>query len=796
MQVPVSQEVNALLDDATAISLRRGQTYVGVEHLYEAILIKSDLLPPAFLKQHSDRLRAASHEMTRETWKGQMPIAGPEVFYTPRCAGVANQTAKLGQRLSQGNAGAGHLMLAILADALAAPSRAIDRLGFPRGEMIKLLRQELMRGTPAKPRQLEPPKVEAKAAAAGPRQAADARDLPDLAMGVDGDSQVSGARVLASLTRDLTESAALGTLEPAIGRDKDIVSIAEILSRKTKNNVILVGEAGVGKTRIVEGLALAAFKGRGAGVLSGYRFLELNMAALMAGTQYRGAFEERLLGLLEELRREPKSVLFIDEIHLIMGAGSVEGGSTDLANLLKPALARGELRCIGATTLQEYRKFIERDPAIERRFQMLRIEELSAAATWEVLGHVRPGLQSHHGVHISGKAMHAAIALSQRYMPNRQLPDKAIDVLDQACARYRLKAMAAKNMPAAFDSDAGRPLAEKVTPHDVRKVVSRMTGIPIEEITQEERVRLTDLDRKLRKRIIGQDAAVSKAVAVVKKARAGLADPNRPEAVMLFIGPTGVGKTQLAKSLADMLYGSAKHLVTFDMSEYVEEHSVSRLLGAPPGYVGSEEEGRLSQAIRNAPFSILLFDEIEKAHRRIFDIFLPILDEGRLKDARGRDLSFRNCIIVFTSNVGAEYLNRDTDVIDDDALMNGLREHFRPEFINRIDEIVPFYPLLFEDIRLMLKLNLGDMNERLKERGMRLRVFQGAYEYLAKQGYNADFGARELRRTVERLVMNPISAMVLEGRFAKGDTVEVLVENEELTFRKGETLIERGAVSA
>ncbi|HRK35052.1 MAG TPA: ATP-dependent Clp protease ATP-binding subunit, partial [Candidatus Hydrogenedentes bacterium] len=455
-----------------------------------------------------------------------------------------------------------------------------------------------------------------------------------------------------------------------------------------------------------------------------------------------------------------------------------------------------ELRCIGATTLQEYRKFIEKDPAIERRFQMLRIDELSPAATWEVLNQLRAGLAKHHGVRISRKAMHAAISLSQRYMPNRQLPDKAIDVLDQACARYRLKAVAAKNMPKAFDSDMGVPLAEKVTPHDVRKVVSRMTGIPIEEITQEERVRLTDLDRRLSKRIIGQDEAIGKAVAVVKKARAGLADPNRPEAVMLFLGPTGVGKTQLAKSLADMLFGSSKHLVTFDMSEYIEEHSVSRLLGAPPGYVGSEEEGRLTQAVRNAPFSILLFDEIEKAHRRIFDIFLPILDEGRLKDSRGRDVNFRNCIIIFTSNVGAELLHREAVLTEDDVLMDKLRQSFRPEFINRIDEIVPFYPLLFEDVRTMLRLNLGEMNQRLNEQGMRLRVFQGAYEYLAQRGYNVEYGARELRRTVERLVMNPISAKLIAGQFVKGDTIEVLVEGDELMFRKGETLVQKGLVSA
>ncbi len=788
MQVPVSPEINELLDDATQLSVRRGQFFVGVDHLFEAILVKADLLPRAFRKQYLDALRGSCQEMTRESWRGRTPTYGSEVFYTPRCAGVTSEAARLAQRISKSSPSAGHLLLAILADSHAMPSRAMDRLGHPRGEMIQDLRLELSKGAPSRRKtQAKPPSPETAPEPEVRRSGPQVIESPQF----DGEPAVT--RPPESLTRDLTELARRGNLEPAIGRDQDILTIVEILSRKTKNNVILVGEAGVGKTHVVEGLAWASVNKRMAGVLRDLRILELNMAALMAGTQYRGAFEEKLMGLLEQLRNSPNTVLFIDEMHLIMGAGSTESGSVDMANLLKPALSRGEIRCIGATTIQEYRKFVERDPALERRFQMLRIEELSPSACWEVLGHLKPALEQHHRVHISRKAIHAAIALTQRYMPNRQLPDKAIDALDQACARYRLKTISTQGRGMAFDSDT--PASDRVTPHDVRKVVSRMTGIPIEEITAEERIRLGDLERKIKKRIIGQDDAVARAVAAVKRARAGLGDPNRPDAVMLFLGPTGVGKTQLAKILANYLFGSKDHLVTFDMAEYIEEHSVSRLLGAPPGYKGSDEEGRLAQAIRSHPFSILLFDEIEKAHPRIFDIFLPILDEGRMRDSRGREVSFRNSIIIFTSNIGAGYLHRTGRPAEDDKLMNELRRKFRPEFINRIDEIVPFYPLVFEDIRTMLRLCLKEVNDRLREKQIKLHVYQGAYEYLAKEGYHPELGARELRRTVDRMVMNPLSSMLLEGQFQAGDTVDVLQEDGVLVFRRGEAPREQEALS-
>jgi ATP-dependent Clp protease ATP-binding subunit ClpC len=787
VQVPVSPEINELLDDATQLSVRRGQFFVGVDHLFEAILVKVDLLPGAFRKQFHDALRVTSQEMSREMWRGRMPTYGTEVFYTPRCAGVTSEAARLAQRINKAGPTAGHLLLAILADAHAMPSRAMDRLGLNRGDAINALRSELGKGAPAR----QPSRTQHDIPAAAPEKER-TRSGPQVIESPQHDNEQSRSKAAENLTRDLTEIARDGELEPAIGRNQDILTILEILSRKTKNNVILVGEAGVGKTSIVEGLAWAIVNKKAGGVLRGYRILELSMAALMAGTQYRGAFEEKLMGLLEQLRGARDTILFIDEIHLIMGAGTTEGGSIDMANLLKPALARGEIRCIGATTMQEYRKFVERDSALERRFQMLRIEELSPAATWEVLSHLKPALEEHHGVHISRKALHAAISLTRRYMPNRQLPDKAIDAIDQACARYRLKTFSSQGQGFTLESDT--PPGDRVTPHDVRKVVSRMTGIPIEDITAEERIRLGDLERRIKKRIIGQDEAVSRTVAAVKRARAGLGDPNRPESVMLYLGPTGVGKTQLAKILANYLFGSKDHLVTFDMAEYIEEHSVSRLLGAPPGYKGSDEEGRLAQAIRNHPFSILLFDEIEKAHPRIFDIFLPILDEGRMRDSRGRDVSFRNNIIIFTSNLGSAFLHRADHPAENNQLMDDLRRRFRPEFINRIDEIVPFYPLVFEDVRTMLKLCLKEVNERLRDKQIRLHVYQGAYEYLAQQGYHPEYGARELRRTVDRLVMNPISVMLLEGQFQEGDIIDVLKEDDGLVFKRGETPKEQEAL--
>lgn len=781
MQVSVSAEIGDLLDSAAEISKQRGKYFVGVEHLFDAIAQNSLRLPSAIDSKYSELLKKTSQVAQVESWQGVPPTVGGEVYYTPRCAGITTEASRLSDRLGNAETVVGHVLLAIISDAHALPSRSMDRLGGMRDQLIVELRNELLRlKTQGGQATASKPSSDGTAAQAQASHSSTARTAE---AGAEPEEKKPS---IEEFTRDLTEMARLGKVQKAVGRESEIMELVEISARKGKSNVIIVGEAGTGKTKIVEDLACRMVEGEFKGIIEQNRILELNISALMSGTQYRGGFEEKIMELLKELEGRVDTILFIDEIHMIMGAGATDGDSVDLANLLKPALARGDLRVIGATTLKEYRAFIAKDPALERRFQMLRVEQLTPEATMEVLKSLAPQLAKHHKVRISIESLEAVVKLTERYMPNRTFPDKAIDILDQACARHRINAVMKKDV----EKDKNG-----VTPHSIRKVVSQAASVPIEDITREDRQRLSNMADVIKTKIIGQDEAVEKVTAAIKKSRAGLADPNRPDAVMLFLGPTGVGKTQLCKELAKSVFGSSNHLITFDMSEYVESHSVSKLIGAPPGYVGSEQEGLLTAAVQNSPFSIILFDEIEKAHPQIFDIFLPILDEGRLKDSDGKIINFKNTIIIFTSNIGAEALSRGGADTARSDVMSALREHFRPELINRIDEIVPFYPLLQEDVRTVLRLMIDEIRSRIYDRRMGIRMYQRAYEHLGKEGYDPEYGARELKRTVERLIAGPISEKIMEGAFTDGDMIDVMMEDDHLVFQKGKPQSSKPAAS-
>ena len=624
--------------------------------------------------------------------------------------------------------------------------------------------------------------------------------------------------------RDLTGEAAEGKLDPVIGRADEIDQTIEILSRRTKNNPALLGEPGVGKTAIVEGIAQRIVNDEVPDTLSGNRVVAVDLAGMIAGTKYRGEFEERLKNVIDEVRATENLILFIDELHTVVGAGAAEG-AMDASNMLKPALARGELHVIGATTLDEYRKNIEKDPALERRFQPVFVREPTVDETIEILHGLKDRYEAFHRVRISDEAIVAAAELSDRYIRDRFLPDKAIDLIDQASARVRLRtktkdddtrsleedlrrlARERDQATAAEDYDRagelkdqiesrrgdlderrkGRSRAAEVTAEDIAEIVSRATGIPVSQLTTEERERLMRLEEELHGRIVGQEEAVAAVAEAVRRARAGLADPNRPDGSFLFLGPTGVGKTELARALAEALFGDEDLMVRFDMSEYQERHTVARLVGAPPGYVGYEEAGQLSEAVRRRPYAVLLFDEVEKAHADVFNILLQILDDGRLTDAQGRTVDFKNTIVIMTSNLGAdriqEYARKggDFDRLKDD-LMEVLRSSFRPEFINRIDEIIVFRALTDEQLADITKLLLDRLARRLHAQGIEVVFEDEAVRLLAREGFDPEFGARPLRRTIQRLVENELSRLVLAGTAQPGDRVSVGVRDGELRF--------------
>ncbi|KJR47839.1 ATP-dependent Clp protease [Desulfosporosinus sp. I2] len=638
--------------------------------------------------------------------------------------------------------------------------------------------------------------------------------------------------------RDLTLQAREGRLDPVIGREKEIDRVIQVLSRRTKNNPALIGEPGVGKTAIAEGLAQGIVSNRVPEILANKRVITLDLSAMVAGSKYRGEFEERLKKVMEEIRADGNIILFIDELHTLIGAGAAEG-AIDAANILKPALARGELQCIGATTLEEYRKYIEKDTALERRFQPITVGEPTVEEAIQILSGLRDRYEAHHRVKITDEAIEAAAKMSDRYISDRFLPDKAIDLMDEAASRVRLASFTAppdlkrleeeterlkKEKEAAVSSQEFEKAAEfrdreqklraelaeqrevwqnqrykenaMVTEDDIAQIVASWTGIPVKKLAEEESERLLHLEDVLHQRLIGQEDAVTAVARAVRRARAGLKDPKRPIGSFIFLGPTGVGKTELGRALAEGMFGDEKALIRIDMSEYMEKHAVSRLVGAPPGYIGHDEGGQLTEAVRRKPYSVVLLDEIEKAHPEAFNILLQVLEDGRLTDTKGRTVDFRNTVIIMTSNVGSSFLRKEAmgfaankDEKTDYKNMRGhvmeeLKRSFRPEFLNRIDELVVFHSLQEEQLVKISEILIRQVNKRLSENGLELQVEKSAIELIAKEGNDPIFGARPLRRAIQRLIEDTLSEKILEGEFKTGDRIRVDAEDGKMKFTR------------
>ena len=668
--------------------------------------------------------------------------------------------------------------------------------------------------------------------------------------GREKERQSSDTPTTDKLAVDLTAFAEEQKLDPVIGRREEIERVVQILARRTKNNPALIGEPGVGKTAIVEGLAQRIVTGEVPEPLLNRRLLQFDMGSLVAGTMYRGQFEERLKKVLDELK-ESDCILFIDEVHMLVGAGSA-GSSMDAANILKPALARGKLQCIGATTLGEYRKHIESDAALERRFQPIMVEEPTAEETIEILRGIREPYEQHHQLHITDEALEAAVRLSTRYITDRYLPDKAIDLIDEGASRVRMyKTPHAQNLRRVFGdlkevkqakeraideqrydeasalrdqeldlqeeleiirSDRRADFLENgvaVGPEDIAEIVAMWTGIPVTQLHSDEQERLLEMEDAIHERIVGQDEAVTAIAKAVRRARAGLKDPRRPIGSFIFLGPTGVGKTELTKALAEFMFGSEDALIQLDMSEFMERHNVARLVGAPPGYVGYDDAGQLTETIRRRPYSIVVLDEIEKAHPEAFNMLLQIMEEGQLSDARGRKVDFSNTIVVMTSNVGAQMIKHqtsmgfarpssDSDAYSDydemrDKLLDRLKRTFRPEFLNRVDKVIVFHALTKDDIAKIVDLELDKVRERLTESGLELKVTEEAKALLAEKGYSEEYGARPLRRVIQNQVEDRLSDAILSGTLAEGSTVLVDVEDEEFVIHAAEDQVSESA---
>jgi len=727
-----------------------------------------------------------------------------QLYATPRIANLIKSAGEEADRLKDEFIGTEHLLIAIAGEQKGEAAAILKRVGVDQEKVYAAL-QKLRGG----------------------HRVTDAR-------------AESKYRSLEKYGRDLTEMARKGKLDPVIGREDEIKRVMQVLTRRTKNNPVIVGEAGVGKTAIAEGLAQKIAADDVPDSLKGRKVVALDMGALVAGSKFRGEFEERLKAVMDEVRQaQGEVILFIDEIHTVVGAGAAEG-SIDAGNMLKPALAHGELQCIGATTLDEYRKFIEKDKALERRLQPVFLGEPTVEATIEMLKGLRPRYEAHHKVKITDVALEAAAKLSQRYISDRQLPDKAIDLIDEAASKLRIdtesappevKSLEEKVKQLTNEEEAasqrqdyervaqlkaerlrseeeynqakGKWLKEEkidevVDEEDIAQLISKWTGIPVSQMMEGEAAKLLHMEERIHERLVNQEEAVTAISEAIRRSRAGLKDPRRPIGSFIFLGPTGVGKTELARTLARFLFDDENAMVRLDMSEYQERHTVSRLIGAPPGYVGYDEGGQLTEAVRRRPYRVILLDEVEKAHPEVFNSLLQILDDGRLTDGHGRTVDFKNTVVIMTSNVGAELIRRQMSLgfassqetkaekLDYDTMkervLNEMKKTFRPEFINRIDEIIVFHQLTAEQLRQIVDLLVKDLQERLADRKLAIELTDKAKSWLAKEGYDPVYGARPLRRAIERHVENPLSAKILSGEFKEGDTVRVDAGRDGLTF--------------
>ena len=798
-----------------------GHGYVGSEHLLLGLIREEEGIAHRVLSEYGVTDEMVCDVLQRSVGKGLSGTA-PSQGLTPRAKSVVELAVSEAARMGSSYIGTEHLLMGILREGGNMALRILRTMGVDSKKMYSSIVQKLN----------DTPHTVTSGASTANRES-DKKN-----------------KTLAEFTRDLTEAARAGKLDPVIGREKEIQRVIQILSRRTKNNPVLIGEPGVGKTAIAEGLAERIASGDVPEELLDKKILSLDLSGMVAGTKYRGEFEERIKNTLAEVKKAGNVILFIDELHTIVGAGSAEG-AVDAANIIKPALGRGEIRVIGATTLNEYRKYIEKDAALERRFQPVTVGEPTPEATLEILKGLRDKYEAHHKLTITDEALEAAVQLSKRYIGDRFLPDKAIDLMDEAASQVRMTAEASSpdlkaleekitalhrektEAVAAQDFEKAAQLRDieknyqeqveierdnwrkqlaqnrgNVTADDVAKVVAGWTGIPVTRLTEDESMRLLKLEEKLHQRVVGQDEAVNAVAKAIRRSRVGLKDPKRPIGSFLFLGPTGVGKTELCKTLAEAMFGDENAMVRIDMSEYMEKHTVSRLVGSPPGYVGHEEGGQLTEKVRRKPYSVVLFDEIEKAHEDVWNILLQILEDGIVTDSQGRKVDFKNTIIVMTSNVGAKNITADAarlgfdgsekgekeseEVRFDrirDAVMADLKRTFRPEFLNRIDEIIVFRQLTEDNIRQIARRMLDVTGARMAQQGITLAADDDAVAELARDGFDPQYGARPLRRAIQSMVEDAVAEKMLEGQLKSGDTAHV-------RLRDGKVVIESEAVPA